>query len=47
MSDRTASNYSGKSGKATIVQTGQTQAAHGSDTTMKIRQPQPPTDLKP
>lgn len=44
---RTASNYSGKSGKANVVQQGQTAGAFGSDPNMKRRQPDPPTDLKP
>lgn len=47
MADNTASNYSGKTGKATIVQQGQTRGAFGSDETMQRREPHPPTDLKP
>lgn len=47
MADRTASNYSGKQGKANVVQQGQTRGAYGSDDTMKRREPDPPTDLKP
>lgn len=45
--DRTASNYSGKSGKANVVQTGQTKGAFGSGVDTKRREPYPPTDLKP
>lgn len=47
MANNTASNYNGKQGKANIVQQGQTRGAYGSDTTMKRRQPSPPTDLRP
>lgn len=47
MADRTASNYSGKSGKSDIKMQGQTRSAYGSDETMKRREPDPPTDLKP
>lgn len=46
-SDRTASNYTGKSGKANIIMQGQTRGAYGSNETMKRREPDPPTDLKP
>lgn len=47
MADNTASNYSGKTGKADIIQQGQTRGEYGSDETMKRRVPDPPTDLKP
>lgn len=47
MANNTASNYSGKQGKADIKQQGQTRGAYGSDDTAKSRQPHPPTDLKP
>lgn len=45
--NNTASNYSGKSGKANIVQQGQTRGEYGSNDTMQRRTPHPPTDLKP
>lgn len=43
----TASNYSGKTGKANIQMQGQTRGEYGSNDTMKRRVPCPPTDLKP
>lgn len=45
--NNTASNYNGKTGKANVVQQGQTRGEYGSDTQMKRRVPCPPSDLKP
>jgi len=48
MPDRTASNYSGKSGKTNVQMMGQTNSgAYGSDINQERRAPAPPTDLRP
>jgi len=45
---RTASNYSGKSGKTNVQMQGQTNSgSYGSDLRMSRRTPSPPTDEKP
>jgi hypothetical protein len=44
---RTASNYSGKSGKTNVQMQGQTKGAYGNDPDMTRREPSPPTDLRP
>jgi hypothetical protein len=46
MADRSASNYSGKSGKTNVVLQGQTEGVYGSTVQMKRREGTP-TDLKP
>lgn len=46
MADRTASNYSGKSGKTNVQMQGQTASEYGSDPDMK-RRVSPPTDKRP
>ncbi len=46
MAERTASNYSGKSGKTNVQMQGQTSGAYGSSPTMKRREG-PPVDEKP
>ena len=47
MADRSASNYSGKSGKTNVQMQGQTQnGAYGTDPTMK-RRAGPAVDEKP
>jgi hypothetical protein len=46
MADRTASNYSGKSGKTNVQMQGQTKGEYGADCDMK-RRVGPPTDEKP
>lgn len=45
--DRTASNYSGKSGKTNVQQQGQTESVYGSTVEAKRREPSPPKDLRP
>jgi hypothetical protein len=46
--DRTATNYSGKSGKTNVQMQGQTDSgAFGSDVSAERRVPHPPTDVKP
>lgn len=45
---RTASNYSGKSGKTNVQMQGQTNSGvYGSDCTMQRRASSPPRDEKP
>jgi hypothetical protein len=45
---RTASNYSGKSGKTNVQMQGQTNSgAYGSDCDMQRREPHPPSDERP
>ena len=44
---RTASNYSGKSGKTNVQLQGQTRGAYGSDCQMTRREPSPPTEERP
>lgn len=44
---RTASNYSGKSGKTNVQMQGQTSGAYGNDPKLTRREPSPPTDLRP
>lgn len=44
--DRTASNYSGKSGKTNVQQQGQTKGVYGSDYDCK-RRAGTPTECKP
>lgn len=45
---RTASNYSGKSGKTNVQMQGQTNSgSYGSDERIQRRTPTPPTDLRP
>lgn len=44
---RSASNYSGKSGKTNVQMQGQTRGAYGSDCTMQRREPSPPADERP
>lgn len=46
MPDRTASNYSGKSGKTNVQMQGQTDGKYGVTVDAKRREG-PPTDLKP
>lgn len=46
MADRTASNYSGKSGKTNVQMQGQTRGEYGADPGMKRRMG-PPSDEKP
>lgn len=46
MADRSASNYSGKSGKTNIVKQGQTDGVYGVTVDAKRREGAP-TDLKP
>ena len=46
MADRTASNYSGKSGKTNVMKQGQTKGVYGSTVDMKRREGLP-TDMKP
>ena len=44
---RTASNYSGKSGKTNVQMQGQTEGVYGMTVDAKRREPHPPADLKP
>jgi hypothetical protein len=45
---RTASNYSGKSGRTNVQMQGQTDnGSYGSDCTMQARTPSPPKDERP
>jgi hypothetical protein len=45
---RTASNYSGKSGKTNVQMQGHTDSgAYGSDEAMSRRVPNPPKDMRP
>ena len=44
---RTASNYSGKSGKTNVQMQGQTASEYGSDCDMQRRVPSPPKDERP
>ena len=46
MADRSASNYSGKTGKTTVQMQGQTKGVYGSTVDMKRREGLP-QDLKP
>lgn len=46
MADRSASNYSGKSGKTNVQMQGQTEGVYGSTIGLKRREGAP-TDLKP
>ena len=46
--DRTATNYSGKSGKTNVQMQGQTDSgAFGSECTVERRIPHPPSDERP
>lgn len=45
--DRTASNYSGKSGKTNVQMQGQTEGVYGASVDMQRREPSPPKDLRP
>jgi hypothetical protein len=48
MAERTASNYSGKSGKTNVQMQGQTNSgSYGSDSRMQRRTASPPRDEKP
>ena len=40
-----SSQYSGQKGKTNVVLQGQTEGAYGSNTDMKRREPDPPSDL--
>lgn len=44
---RSASNYSGKSGKTNVQMQGQTKGVYGSTTDMSRREPSPPADERP
>ena len=46
-SERVASNYPGKGGRAPVVMQGQTKGVYGATTTIKRREPSPPVDEKP
>jgi hypothetical protein len=47
-SDRTASNYSGKSGKTNVQHQGQTDSGfYGSNYDAKRRVPHPPQEVRP
>jgi hypothetical protein len=46
MADRSASHYSGKSGKTNVQMQGQTKGEYGSNCTLQ-RRAGPPTDEKP
>ena len=45
--DRTASNYSGKSGKTNVIMQGHTESVYGSTIELTRREPCPPKELKP
>jgi hypothetical protein len=45
--DRTASNYSGKSGKTNVQMQGQTEGVYGFTVDAQRREPSPPKDLRP
>lgn len=44
---RSASNYSGKSGKTNVQMQGQTKGVYGSTTDAKRREVSPPSDERP